>query len=255
MEGIPKINKEQKNELHSAHLKNPDLAIMTCVGTKNQHRNEEGVLDIELQKLLKNSDVINFHAPVEELNENNIENSGEQTFVISNLNENSKWSANFLNCTGVIAVGKNKETGNSISFITHQDPGRSKFLDEDKGDFNTIFRDRLDTLKELSEEGTIDVVIAGGNYMIAGRNREKFQNDYQNSIQKLTEMVNEKLGFNPIIASGPKVQEGKDDFVFDTENRRLYLSRNHFTQFRKVNKAYHPDDFEKEKENWSERNR
>jgi hypothetical protein len=42
--------------------------------------------------------------------------------VISNINTQNKYSNRYYNCTGIVVIGKDKETGENISFLTHQDP-------------------------------------------------------------------------------------------------------------------------------------
>lgn len=66
----------------------------------------------------------------------------------------------------------------------------------------------------------------------------------------MTETINSVYGFNPIIASGPKLFRGKDGFLFDTEKRQLYLLHDEDTENRDINHAYTIDTADSEKEIW-----
>lgn len=159
MEGMPKNNDIKiENELNAAHLNSPDLAVMTCVGPTEYFKNEDGSYDHNFQSLIEESEPVNFHAPVEELDSLGIENNGEQTYVISGISEKPKRSTSFYNCTGVIAVGRDKEAGKNISFVTHQEP--SKFLSEFKDEFNDSFTSKLNELKTYQNKEPLMLLLS-----------------------------------------------------------------------------------------------
>ena len=51
---------------------------------------------------------------------NNIDWSGKHDFFISAVNNKDKFSTGYLDCTGLVIAGSCKETGENLSFLTHQ---------------------------------------------------------------------------------------------------------------------------------------
>ena len=78
-------------------------------------------------------------------------------------------------------------------------------------------------LKDRCHDGSIDVIIAGGQLV-----PERIQSmHYPKSLKNLNDVIVNTLGFEPVVACGPKHIENNsyDDVYFDTENRRLYVIR------------------------------
>lgn len=70
---------------------------------------------------------------------------------------------------------------------------------------------------ERSKKGSIDAIIYGGNKYGGGyRNFEK-------SIELVSEIIYDELGFKPTVTTTPKEGAGSSDVYFDNKNRRAYL--------------------------------
>lgn len=69
--------------------------------------------------------------------------------VISHTNSRNKYSNKYYNCTGLVVIGRDRETGENISFLTHQDP-LYFLVTEQKEKFIVAISDILLELKERS---------------------------------------------------------------------------------------------------------
>jgi hypothetical protein len=139
-------------------------------------------------------------------------------------------------------VGVDKDSNEEVSLLTHQDP--VNFLKSKREQFDEHIRESLRELKARCEQGTIDAVIIGGE-----ARAEHFIPNYKESIGLLTEEVRQELGFDPIVAAGPKKTRGSDAVYFDTKNRRLYLFREH-PQDSSTGGFIHSNIDEVEKKGW-----
>lgn len=82
----------------------------------------------------------------------------------------------------------------------------------------------MQSLKDISVEGSVDAVIFGGKYM--PHKKYDFEKEYIRSIEVLTRTISEELGFKPVVVGGPKKQEDFGDSVFyETKTRHLHLFR------------------------------
>lgn len=214
MERIPN-REEEPITSKPEHLAKGFKPIMACVVTKAEDR--EPLTEVEeISRTGLNAD---YSAQPGVLEKKGFKTAGHGTYAISPIDGESKFTKDLRNCTSLVAVGKEKGTGDEISFITHQTP--ADFLREKKDKFSKDIIKQLSDLKKRCEEGSIDVVIAGGNI------RFEYQNiidDYVNSVKKLGEATQEALGFDPMVVSGPK-EDYDDSIYFDTAERRLYVVR------------------------------
>ena len=138
--------------------------------------------------------------------------------TISEVDTKNKYSEEYYNCTGVAAVGVDKETGENISLLTHQNP-RFFFPNDKYGDIvKSALIERLQKLKERSVSGTVDIVIIGGKHTIELR-----QEEYDNSISALKDIVTEVFDFSPVVQSPKFVPQDDTEIYLDTENRRIYM--------------------------------
>ncbi len=174
---------------------------------------------------------------VNDMASKNFLNAGHQSYVISTVDNSNKFSEGFFMCTGLLAVGVDKETGKNISLLTHQYPiifsnpeKRNKFIK----DLNS----RLQDLKNRSVEGSVDAVAFGGSY------REDQEADnypimlkyYPDSVNLSADGVRNILGFDPVVINGPKLkrilngEQISDSVYFDNKNRRLYFVRGEINQ-------------------------
>lgn len=166
------------------------------------------------------------------LREEKFLNAGYQTYTISPSDSNDKFSEDLFDCTGMIVVGIDKDTGEQISFASHQDP--KKILGQVRGQFIKDLRLRLEEMQARCLPGSIDAVIVGGIYRkylpsypktVAGNQyRIDYQQNYLDSIQLLSEETRSILGFEPTVIDGPKTHYG-DNYLFENKTRQLYFSR------------------------------
>lgn len=211
-----KLHTSDKKE--TSHLIEGVKPIMVCIGSYPDFDDSGGTdeMGARLYRSSKGLHNVNYFSNVSDLNRNNFLNSGEKTYVISILDGFNKVSEGFCDCTGLVVVGLDKETGENISFLTHQDP--TKFLEDKKDDFLSHLRQRLIEVKNKCKPGTIDAVIVGGNF-VGGRRV------YLDSIELLSTEARSALGFKPVVINGPKKESGWDNVYFDNKNRRLYFFR------------------------------
>ncbi|MBF8250259.1 MAG: hypothetical protein HW400_860 [Candidatus Levybacteria bacterium] len=158
---------------------------------------------------------------------------GEDGSVFSHINSADKRTNYLMDCTSLVVVGIDKESGKNISFITHQDP--KTFLNNQYGQkdlFTKHLSDFLNRIKLRCKSGTIDVVIVGGfadphveNINFYPVSPGIFSEMYLDSIDLLTTEVKNNLGFEPEVFNGPKYEWEYDEIFFDNENRRLYFIR------------------------------
>lgn len=223
---------ESKNPLKSEHLKEGVNPIIASVATPEQVKKYPGAereiyTNIRLDESKTNSDQlktrnVNYYDDPTDLIIQNFKNRREWTYVISPIDKLDKFSMSFVNCTGLIATGREKETGENISFLSHEDPDHFLSRKERKIKFQNDLKERLEELKEKSTEGTVDVVIIGGNYF---KNKRDYKNKYIDSITLLSEKVSKIFGFEPVVMTGPKTVGGMDNVYYDNEHRRLYIVR------------------------------
>jgi len=112
-------------------------------------------------------------------------------FVISNIDETDKYSSWYNNCTGVILFWIDKNTGKSISMLSHQNP--NCFL-KDKQWFEIILSKRLKEFSDRCKEWSIKSFIWGGNIW----NQEK-NITYNESKSFISDIIKKTLKQEPEI--------------------------------------------------------
>lgn len=204
---------------------------MACVGTPEQFMKEpSGELDIQDDYIFDMDKVqnVDFGAYPDVLDKNGFKNDGKHSYVISPVDNKDKFSKGFVNCTGLLVAGKDKNTGEDVSLLSHENPGH--FLNGEKSEeiFSGDIRNRLNELKERCIDGTIDAIIVGGNYFKGNEGEnfwEKYQDDYFRSVGALSKEVLNVFNFEPIVITGPKRGTGIENVFYDNKNRRLYIMR------------------------------
>lgn len=150
--------------------------------------------------------------------------------MISEVDEKDKFSHNYCNCIGAIIVGRSKKTGKEISFMTHQDSAYADFQEtwhkKETEIFDEKFKRKIEELVANCEEGSIDAVLFGG---------ADYDTNYQKVIKKMSQKIRKKLGFEPIVLTGPGGEYSREDgnktippstsVYFDTQTRKVYLVR------------------------------
>ena len=214
--------------------------IMACVGSAEHYGDEiEKLKDIETH-----SHDVDYYSDEKTLKETGYKNAGHQSYVISPIDERPKFTKKLANCTTLIAVGRENGTEKELSFLTHQDP--DKFLWFKKELFIKHLKEQLEGLKKECAEGSIDIVIAGGNV------REESLNEYRKSLELLSSVVQEECGFEPLVISGPKEEGGLDDVYFDTQTRRAYIVRPNPEKAPHFNEPFKPSSIGEKTEKWQE---
>lgn len=223
------------------HLKNIDLQIRTCLDYIEN--NPQVPTFVEWDKV----DVVDFYMPQKEALEKGFLKDDELSYIISDINDRDKMSMEYKSCTGLVVSGIEKDTGQAISFITHQNPGfilnPGPILHNEKdrlSEFKTELSKRLREFKSKCEEKTIDAVLFGGQLLKfkdlsdEDPRQEYLSNQYKGLISIVTNIVKNELDFIPEIVTGPKTEKGSEIGLYDTSERRLYLYRNNqsgnFTQ-------------------------
>ncbi|OGN03132.1 MAG: hypothetical protein A2655_00815 [Candidatus Yanofskybacteria bacterium RIFCSPHIGHO2_01_FULL_43_42] len=252
---VKKLNPESrdsKNPLKSEHLKKGIKPIMFCVGTPEQFgqyfEDENEVIEDfpPLDANLHSS--VDYYEKPEKLKERKFRNAGHYTYVISSVDSSNKFSKSYANCTGLVVAGIDKETGKNISFLSHQDPDYFLGGEGEQNHFSNELREQLRVLKDKSVEGTIDAAIVGGNYF---EDSSHYQRSYLDSVQFLSKAVQDVLGFEPVVMTGPKTEDmgsGRDDVFYDNNNRRLYISRPSVGD--DTTKSYLPSDIDDQRKKW-----
>lgn len=214
MEGFFLPREPEKNSLRSEHLEDVRPIIACLCDTKNLDPETSKVLD----HIATTGQKIDYYGDTVDLDVRNIRNAGARTYVISETNTKDKYSEEYANCTGVAFVGTDKDTGEQISFLSHQDP--EIFLDLYKKRFKKDLASAIQTHRERSSPGTIDAVIFGGNRSFGDLT------EYAASIKNLSSICRKELGFDPTVLTGPNIAEsGRTSAFLDTQNRRLYVVR------------------------------
>ncbi|MCX6736221.1 MAG: hypothetical protein NTZ13_04010 [Candidatus Parcubacteria bacterium] len=246
---------EYINPLKSEHLNEGIKPIIACINSMSEEEEEKKfgkfreLVYTDNTRGIRNVD---FYGDPIELSRKGFKNVGEYTYVISTIDDANKFSEEFKNCTGVIVTGQDKNTGKDISFLSHEDPWF--FVEQEGGTkkFTEDLRAQLLEIKNRCIPGTIDAVIAGGNYFKQINETElytkRYRDNYQKSIEILSKEISDILGFEPAVIIGPKALGGSDKMFYDNAGRQLHIYRRKTGD--ETSESYIPRDFEKKKEDW-----
>lgn len=200
----------------------------------------------------------------------------EHKFTSTEINENDKFSKALRMCTGVVAIGKSKDSGKEVSFMTHnlfptilRSKGRVKKLSVrneagEKMAYNDIvsqydeaFRKQLQEFSKVVDKESVDVIVFGGEtYGRKGLFEDSSWKEYESAVTHQSQLIKEELGSEPTIIAGPQdgptfrgYGETGTDVYLDTQNRRLYIVRS-MQENAKRNENYRPGDLKKQKKIW-----
>ncbi|MEJ0053601.1 MAG: hypothetical protein WDN10_02650 [bacterium] len=196
----------------------PEMRITACIGAKAD-------FDPYTRADIHDLDAIpvDYYGNTKKWNRFNQLNGGEGTYVISAIDASNKESKDYLDCTGLAAVGTDKRSGETVSLLTHQDP--KQIVQEHRDRYIVDMTSRLMELHDNCSPHSIDVMLFGG----AARNSEDMKG-YRESIMLLRKLCEKTLGIDPHVVVGPN----NPDFnqwdwevgaVLDTKHRRLYITR------------------------------
>ena len=263
MEGSPKYeevkNEHPINTLKSEHLNSGVRPIIACIGTPEQFQAESGKErdvfsrpEFSEDYSTRTNTNVNYFGNPDFLREQNFKTAGKESYFISPIDSSNKFSKSFRNCTGLVATGIDRKTGENISFLTHQDP--KYFLrgaqTPDQG-FIDDLRKQLQELKDRCLSGTIDAVIMGGDYFPESIHAFR-QEEYIRSIEVVAKETQDLLGFEPVVMMGPKKGVGsidhKDDVFYDNNTRRLYIMRE--DAGKESLQSYLPSTIHEERKKW-----
>lgn len=230
---------EKPDALVSEHLKEGVAPIRACIF--NARSDEECKVFPNVREALD----VNFYDSDDIMRLKELRNAGENTYVISPIDERSKLSGGYKNCTGVVVVGRSRDGGKELSFMSHEDP--KNFLQNHKKSFIADLTKQLEEIKKAAEDETIDAVVFGGNYGDWGENSE-YKKDYKDSVALLSETIEKELGFSPVVLTGPNIVGGDTGAYFDTAKRRLYILKPE--EERATNLPYRAEDVPAEEAKW-----
>lgn len=228
-----------------------DIAPMSTqlegYGTDNE---EYGNLLDQVEDNVNNVDIKN--GDLETLKENGFKNSGFGSYLISPIGEGIWHSDHYMNCTAVVAIGRDADTGKEISFLSHQDP--RYFVDGGTEKAEIFSRELGESLKELkarSQSDTVEVSLLGGNYDVNTKEEEKgYQHrHYRQSIEKLRQIVQDSLGFDPKVLAGPNNNIGLETIIIvETQKRKVWIERT--KQPPEFEQPYMADALDEEEKKW-----
>lgn len=229
---FPEVKQKLNNSENITEVKEPFKPIRAVIV---DNENIDSLTKNAVREIKKNGTNIDYFTDRDEL-ELQDEDDEQETHVISQCDSNDKFSCSYYNCTGAIIIGTDKN-GKEISIMSHQDPYTLK--SDFKESFKKDLFERIEKLKEESDKKSLDAIIFGGNLT-----------DYEVSIKTLSEILKEKLDFEPTVMTGPNlVLSNPTDVYLDTQNRRLYIVRP-FQNNNKTNHEYAPSQIEEKSKEW-----
>ncbi|MFA6325276.1 MAG: hypothetical protein WCX46_03570 [Candidatus Paceibacterota bacterium] len=200
-----------------------------------------------IERIKKDGLFVDYDGENTFLEKNNLRNAGENSYVISESNEEPKYTERVCNCTVVVGVGEEIGSKKQISFMSHQDP--DAFLSDKKENFTTDLIEATQEFKKKVKENSIDILVLGG--------RTGFWDEYEESIKCVADVFTKEFSLEPTIMTGPNTKMNRAEIDFnrdstgvylDTQNRRLYILRP--SQESKVNEDYLPSELENKKKDW-----
>ncbi len=209
METAPII--KAPDTVKSKHLNAGEKPIMVCLGMPEEEKIKEFIETSEkgafirilkkIKEFLKNpnkeSNIDYLDYSITNKNKlDNFKNAGKYTYLISSVDNKDKFSNYLIDCTSVIAVGRDRDTHQNISFASHQSPRSG--LGTNKNNFEKDLNNQLLELKNKSENGTVDIIIVGGKYV----DQKDYKELYLKSIKFLTEEVKKVFNFEPVVVAG-----------------------------------------------------
>jgi len=187
---------------------------------------------------------------LEALEAEGFKDAGVESYLISPIGERSWFSDRYMSCTGVIAIGRDATTGKELSFLSHQDP--NYFVEGDKDKRETFSRALDDSLKELgtrAEKDSIEVLLVGGNFNPAASVRDYTHDQYKKSIQKLRQIIQQSMGFDPKVLTGPNYSVGSETVVVvETQKRKVWIDRD--KQPSEFDQPYQANDVDEVEKKW-----
>lgn len=246
---------DKPNALKGEHLNEGIKPIVCDIYVRPESNNESDKESKFFKEFEKNAEFLDFRLNPEKFFSSKWNKNKDGTYLISPIDGKNKYSKDFLDCLSVCVVGKEIETGKNISFISHQNP-EALFENRDiRERFEKDLKNRIREIVNRCGEGTIDVVILGGNkdveyneyinsadtdkmnqqelYDFMEKNESGPFEKYKKTIYLLDKIFLETLKLDPIVTCGPnsniKINDLKSnnalDLYFNTYNRNIYIVR------------------------------
>lgn len=203
--------------------------LIFSVGTHAQFLDDanEKVREVAAVGQPVNAENVDYFGDQEKMLAKGFWKGGPGTYVISPIDSQDKYSHGYEECTGVVAVGRDRKTGENISLLSHQRPAH--ILGRPENFFKDL-DDALSQMRAVAEEGSIDAVILGGAYSNALL-REEFdmtakivEYEYATAVDLLSEAIQRQFQLTPIVA-GPKINAVIDSVFLDNAKRRICIMR------------------------------
>lgn len=216
------------------YLRADVLPIFATV--EDLERVSEKNIDV-LNELINTSDYIDYYGKKEEKEKINANFHPDNPYIISEVNNKTKYSSRYKDCQGIVVSGKGVG-GEEISFIAHYSPytfSNKEYFES----FTQHLQSSIHKLQALTEQHTIDAVTMGGQYgkgefamSELDPDTEK-RDEYVVIKEVVDDLVFQELGFRPLIAEGPnttaspsttnKDSEHYQSLLYDTPHRHLHI--------------------------------
>lgn len=229
------------------HLSNPNQQAIRLI-PQPQNFLEGAFHKAQIEHIKRNGIFVDFSLALDEIKAQEQGMVSGIDYVMSGVDERTKYTTDLRPCLAITGVGTHKFTGKTVSFLTHQDPitlslapeymrPQYKDLNLDPEtfdnffamiveDFRKSFFTLLKTFKATTIPGTRDVGLFGGIYMNSGYYQPE---DYIKSIITISNYVREILGFFPNILAQPnflpKEKRMSQSVFLDTQTRTTFLTR------------------------------
>jgi len=249
-EKIPS-EKEAVNLPKYEHLNKGEKPIIASIGPReNLDEPTDSIQVSRIPEPKEGAHDVDYFADQKELEKRGLKHGGAgHAYVMSPIDDKDKFSKNFINCTGIVVAGREKQTGKDISFFAHLYSPSIAFKTRKRETFLSDLHEQMEEIKKRTEEGTIDATIFGGNYFSENDPiNKRTVMDYTKVIEILSKELKKGLGFDPIIMTGPKTVLNGEDVYYDTANRRMHIVRPETGNSSTA--SYVAKDMETEKEKW-----
>lgn len=139
------------------------------------------------------------------------------THVISAVNGMDKYSRYYSNCIGLVLMGKDKETKENISVLTHQDTYHSCVADDWVPGFKRDLILRVEEMIQQCKQDSISVSLFGG-YL-----HPKKDDLYEEGIDFFIKFFLDKLDVYPQILAYPNKKGERLDVYLETQKGIISL--------------------------------
>lgn len=152
--------------------------------------------------------------------------AGPESYLISPISDQNFFSDKYMDCTAVLAMATDVQSGKEVAFLSHQDP--RFFINKTAAaaeKFSGDLKASLEEIKIGAKEGTLDISILGGNYDKADPDSVASVN-YRKSIEFLGALIKKEMGIDPKVLTGPNILIGSGtDVMVETQTHTVIIDR------------------------------